>query len=98
MTTDTVRAFDLIWRHWQAGTVLDALPPELTPHTRAEAYAIQAHLEGRSRKPPAGWKIAATSSAGQQRVQHALAGLHLQVQGDGALRAVVNDVVVGGSL
>jgi 2-keto-4-pentenoate hydratase len=44
------------------------LPPDLKPATRAEGYAIQAHLEQYSSKPRAGWKIAATSSAGQQHI------------------------------
>ncbi len=59
-------AADLIWRHWQDGTVMDGLPPDLKPSTRAEGYAIQADLEQRSAEPIAGWKIAATSTAGQQ--------------------------------
>jgi 2-keto-4-pentenoate hydratase len=44
------------------------LPPGLKPATRAEGYAIQAHLEQRSSRPLAGWKIAATSTAGQQHI------------------------------
>lgn len=68
MVADTARAFDLIWQHWQQGTVLADLPPELKPATRAEGYAIQAHIEQRSRHPIAGWKIAATSTAGQRHI------------------------------
>ena len=63
--TNAERASDLIWQHWQAGTVMDDLPPDLRPATRAEGYAIQFHLDGRSRHPLAGWKIAATNVAGQ---------------------------------
>jgi 2-keto-4-pentenoate hydratase len=59
---------DLIWQHWQDGTVMDGLPPDLKPATRAEGYAIQAHMPQRSPKPLAGWKIAATSTAGQQHI------------------------------
>src|SRR3546814_5832724 len=53
-------AADLIWRHWQAGTVMAALPDELRPESRAEGYAVQAGLERFSDKPLFGWKIAST--------------------------------------
>ncbi len=61
-------AADLIWIHWQEGTVLDHLPIPLRPETRAEGYAIQAWLSQRSSKGPIGWKIAATSLAGQGHI------------------------------
>lgn len=66
--TDTAQAFACIWQHWQQGTVMDGLPADLKPTSRAEGYAIQAHVLHRSPKPPAGWKIAATSTAGQQHI------------------------------
>jgi 2-keto-4-pentenoate hydratase len=58
----------LLWQHWQDGTAMDALPADCRPETRAEGYAIQALLEGRSRAPLVGWKIAATSTAGQSHI------------------------------
>lgn len=58
----------LLWLHWQEGRRLPALPPMLQPATRAEGYAIQARLEAREGKPPFGWKIAATSAAGQSHI------------------------------
>ena len=58
----------ILIRHWQDGTVLDALPPELRPSTRAGGYAIQARLEATSARPLWGWKIAATSTAGQKHI------------------------------
>lgn len=58
----------LIWRHWQDGTVLTDLPAHLKPATRAIGYAIQAGLEQFSSQPRAGWKIAATSKAGQAHI------------------------------
>ncbi len=61
-------ASDLLWRHWRAGTVLDALPEAFRPKTRAEGYAAQALLEARSARPLFGWKIAATSAAGQAHI------------------------------
>jgi 2-keto-4-pentenoate hydratase len=82
-------AAELIWRHWQAGTVLDDLPPELKPKTRAGGYAIQAGLEQYSAKPRAGWKIAATSADGQCHinVDGPLAGRILaeRLQGEGGV-------------
>ena len=68
MAANAQKASDLIWRHWQDGTVMDGLPPDLKPASRAEGYAIQAYLERRSPEPIAGWKIAATSTAGQQHI------------------------------
>ena len=66
--TQAEKASDLIWQHWQAGTVMDDLPPDLKPATREEGYAVQFHLDGRSRQPLAGWKIAATNVAGQRHI------------------------------
>lgn len=58
----------LLWRHWQAGTVLEALPANLRPTTRAQGYAVQANLPLASNQAVAGWKIAATSAAGQRHI------------------------------
>ncbi len=64
----TDEAAALLWRYWRAGTRLAALPERLRPTTRAEGYAIQARLATRSARPIFGWKIAATSLAGQQHI------------------------------
>jgi 2-keto-4-pentenoate hydratase len=66
--TQARAASDLLVRHWTEGTVLDALPAPLRPATRAEGYAIQSQLERRSTRPLWGWKIAATSAAGQRHI------------------------------
>jgi 2-keto-4-pentenoate hydratase len=66
--TEAQAASDLLFGHWRAGTVLDALPDGLRPATRAEGYAVQARLEARSTRPLFGWKIAATSAAGQAHI------------------------------
>lgn len=63
-----MNAADLLWQHLEAGTVLPELPPELRPSSRAEGYAIQAGYEQRSAAPLFGWKIAATSRAGQAHI------------------------------
>jgi 2-keto-4-pentenoate hydratase len=61
-------ASDLLVRHWREGTTLLALPDALRPESRAEGYAIQSCLERRSARPLFGWKIAATSTAGQLHI------------------------------
>ena len=62
------KASELLWSHWQEGRRLAELPAQLRPATRAEGYAIQAELEKRSGVPLFGWKIAATSVAGQKHI------------------------------
>src|ERR1700676_316472 len=54
--------------HWRAGTKLAALEPSHRPSDRREAYAIQAALENHSAGNQFGWKIAATSEAGQKHI------------------------------
>lgn len=61
-------AADLIWQLWNSGEVIDDLPNDLKPATRDAGYAIQAEFEAMSRKPIFGWKIAATSKAGQAHI------------------------------
>lgn len=68
MQPEQEKAAALIWQHWQAGTLIDALPSELAPASRAHGYAIQACLERYSAEPRAGWKIAATSVGGQRHI------------------------------
>lgn len=88
MTLDPDRAARLLWQHWSAGTALDALPAGLRPTTRAEGHAIQACLPQAAGQGVVGWKIAATSSAGQAHigVSGPLAGriLASEVKRDGA--------------
>jgi 2-keto-4-pentenoate hydratase len=68
MPADIAAAAELLWRHWQNGSRLDGLPPALRPATRKEGYAIQARLAARSARSLYGWKIAATSAAGQAHI------------------------------
>jgi 2-keto-4-pentenoate hydratase len=60
-------ASDLLYARWMAGEVVDELPVDIRPLTRADGYAIQALLEPRM-GPLYGWKIAATSKAGQAHI------------------------------
>ncbi|MGV7215322.1 2-keto-4-pentenoate hydratase [Bradyrhizobium sp. UFLA05-112] len=73
--------------HWSAGTKLDALENSLRPHTRSEGYAIQAALESASGGKLFGWKIAATSEAGQK---------HINVRGPMAGRILSDTVIADG--
>lgn len=62
------RASDTLWDHWQHGRRLHELPAEVRPASREDGYAVQALLERRSAFPLFGWKIAATSEAGQRHI------------------------------
>jgi len=78
--TQIQAAADTMWDHWQEVRRLPALPEAIQPATRADGYAIQARLDQRSAFPLFGWKIAATSAAGQAHlgVDGPLAGRLLQ--------------------
>jgi 2-keto-4-pentenoate hydratase len=73
--------------HWRAGTKLGALEASMRPRDRIEAYAIQAALEQSSAAPLFGWKIAATSEAGQK---------HINVDGPMAGRILSETVIADG--
>jgi 2-keto-4-pentenoate hydratase len=77
----------LLVQHWANGTQLAALPPELRPESRAEAYAVQACIEAFTTEPLYGWKIAATSLAGQR---------HIGVDGPLAGRILAERVIADG--
>lgn len=61
------QAAALLWRAWQQGNTIGHLPYACRPSSMEEGHAIQAHLATRigSRF---GWKIAATSVAGQRHI------------------------------
>jgi len=65
-----------LWLNWQQSIRIRKLPEHGRPSNRAEAYAIQAKLAELSGQGIVGWKIAATSRAGQAhiRVDGPLAG------------------------
>ena len=54
--------------HWQAGTKLSALPDAQRPRDRKEGYAVQAAMLPYTSRQSFGWKIAATSEAGQKHI------------------------------
>ncbi len=85
---NAAEAARLIWALWRAGETLVELPVASRPRTALEGYAVQAQLPIVAGREVVGWKIAATSLAGQAhiRVSGPLAGRLLsgQVFGDGA--------------
>jgi len=62
------QAADVLWSSWQSGEVIAALNVDCMPRTRRDGYAIQSLLAAKSSQPIAGWKIAATSAAGQSHI------------------------------
>lgn len=90
--TPSAQALDaarLIWRHWQSGTPLVHLPPTCRPGTSAQGHAAQAALTEVSGRTVLGWKIAATSTAGQQ---------HINVSGPLAGRILSGQVLPPGAV
>jgi 2-keto-4-pentenoate hydratase len=90
MTEEDLRAAsDLLYRHWADETLLDELPAPLRPANRAEGYRVQAFIEAHTAKPLFGWKIAATSEAGQK---------HINVDGPIAGRLLAERVIADGGI
>ncbi|HKB83490.1 MAG TPA: fumarylacetoacetate hydrolase family protein [Burkholderiales bacterium] len=90
-------AASIIWSTWQANRHIDALPVECRPATRVEAYRVQAQVARLSGQKIFGWKIAATSKAGQQHigVDGPLAGrlLEKRVFPSGANVSLANNIM-----
>lgn len=64
----TRKASDTLIAHWEEGTTLAELSKELKPVESADGYAIQQHVLRLTSQPLFGWKIAATSAAGQHHI------------------------------
>src|SRR3954454_11486021 len=88
-TTQIETAARTLRDHWRAGTKLAGLEPRLRPRGRAEGYAIQAKIEEQSGATLFGWKIAATSEAGQK---------HINVGGPMAGRIFTETVIPDGGV
>lgn len=89
LSPDSARAAaQRLMQHRDQGTRLRELPPGLRPRSRAEGYAIQAAWMEGSERPLFGWKIAATSIAGQR---------HINVDGPIAGRLLAESVVPDGA-
>jgi 2-keto-4-pentenoate hydratase len=80
-------ASKILHDHWRAGTKLAGLDTPHRPRDRTEAYAIQAAIEKYSSDVLFGWKIAATSEAGQK---------HINVDGPMAGRILAETVIRDG--
>jgi 2-keto-4-pentenoate hydratase len=61
-------AATLLWRNWIAFTRIPTLPADCRPVDRADGYAIQTELASLAGQRTVGWKIAATSQAGQSHL------------------------------
>jgi 2-keto-4-pentenoate hydratase len=83
----TAAAAKTLHDHWQAGTKIGDLAPSQRPRDRAEGYAVQAAMERHFSGTPFGWKIAATSEAGQK---------HINVAGPQAGRIFAERVIPDG--
>lgn len=57
-----------LYNAWMAGTRLSALPEAMRPATEEEGFAVQQAIAARSGSRRFGWKIAATSLAGQKHI------------------------------
>jgi len=57
-----------IWSTWHANQRIEAIPAAYRPETRIEGYQVQAQVARLSAQRMFGWKIAATSKAGQQHI------------------------------
>ncbi|MDB5861287.1 MAG: hypothetical protein JWQ76_4976 [Ramlibacter sp.] len=62
------RASQLLGRSWEQSQHIAALPQDCRPASRAEGYAVQAGWAAALGREVAGWKIAATSVAGQKHI------------------------------
>lgn len=60
-------AAELIWNAWTSGERLDALPDGVRPEDLDDGWAVQERL-GTHAGPGYGWKLAATSAAGQAHI------------------------------
>ncbi len=85
---DIERAARSLLPAWQNHQSIQAIPADCRPQTRSDGYAIQAALVRASNDLPIGWKIAATSSAGQA---------HLDVSGPLAGRLVASRCLEDGA-
>ncbi|MBI1396823.1 MAG: hydratase [Betaproteobacteria bacterium] len=66
--TNARQAAALLWETWQAGRRLPALPAGLRPGDEDEGFLIQKEITALSGSRRFGWKIAATSTAGQEHI------------------------------
>ena len=92
--TAALAAARLLSNSWRRGEHIESLPETCRPRSRAEGYAIQDRWPDAAGDAVAGWKIAATSAAGQRHiaVSGPIAGpvFARHVHGDGAVVSLAN--------
>jgi 2-keto-4-pentenoate hydratase len=88
MTQQTESAAAILWQNWQQRTRIDHLPIDCRPADRAGGYSAQQEIVKVSGQPVVGWKIAATSDAGQK---------HIGVEGPLAGPLLANRVLASGA-
>src|ERR1051326_5265064 len=84
---DINAAAQALYDAWQTGSKLRELARPQRPRDRAEGYAVQAAMMRHFAGTPVGWKIAATSEAGQK---------HINVTGPLAGRIFAERVIADG--
>ena len=89
MTQSTPSAGSILWQNWQKRSRIDQLPPECRPVDREAGYTAQREIVAFSGQAVAGWKIAATSVAGQK---------HIGVDGPLAGPLLVDRVLANGAV
>lgn len=62
------QAARILWNTWQAGGRIEQLSEAVRPTTRQQGYQVQAEVARLSGQAVFGWKIAATSVAGQKHI------------------------------
>jgi 2-keto-4-pentenoate hydratase len=68
MTNPSGNAAAILWQHFERRTRIDQLPPDCRPRDRAAGYSAQREIVKFSGQHVVGWKIAATSEAGQKHI------------------------------
>ena len=90
-------AAKIIWNTWRENKRIAALPATCRPGSRIEGYRVQARVAQLSGQDTFGWKIAATSKAGQRHigVDGPLAGrlLEKRVFHSGATVSLLNNIM-----
>jgi 2-keto-4-pentenoate hydratase len=84
---DLQKTSEFLLGHWRKETRCENLVADLQPASKAAAYAVQAFMERQSAAALWGWKVAATSLAGQK---------HIGVTGPLAGRYIAERVVKSG--
>jgi 2-keto-4-pentenoate hydratase len=62
------RAAEMLWCARLECRRMDALPPDCRPQTLSDGYAVQDAMAALAGQKVVGWKIAATSAAGQRHI------------------------------